>query len=549
MGSPFQSWVPKPLGIVILLLLFTPVLGSGGAFSCISTELYSSLGIISEHIQFANFMVSIGMSAFGAFFLPYSLNLRPKLLLTVGYTLLILFNGVCALTDQMMMLAVFSFGIGILKLMMILCILFTLLNYLAGKNIVQTLAPGNEPKTDEEWEKSDTKKIMGQAVAYLFFMIYGQLDNSFLAWLTFEYDWKMMYVALIGILLICLLIVTLTMRFKSYDEVPPRKYTFHHFGNLVSFGIGMACLCYILVYGKTYDWFANDTIRLAAIIGTVAFAVMLFLDRGREGRFLVLRVLHLHNVRWSMFLYASLMFLMCSSMCVTVFMQIGMKCDNWQTASLGNWALPGYILGAITVIILRKKGCDFRWMHLMGFIFIGLSALYMYFEVQNEGLYERMKYPTMIRAYGMFFLYVLSNAYAFQRTPARFFSSWVCIMLAVRAVIGPSLGAAFYSNALQHRQQHYIERLASDYDRTEIASAQAYQRTALGMQHIGKSNKDAENMAALSTKGKVQKQAMLLTIKDLAGVTIWLCIACGAAVLIYPYRKRTLQEVRRDIEK
>ena len=53
---PFYSWMPKPLGIIILLFFFLPILTVGGVYSVNSTEMMSGLGIISEHIQFANFV-------------------------------------------------------------------------------------------------------------------------------------------------------------------------------------------------------------------------------------------------------------------------------------------------------------------------------------------------------------------------------------------------------------------------------------------------------------------------------------------------------------
>ena len=60
---PFYNWVPKPVGIIILFVFFLPILTVGGTYSVASTEMMSGLGIISEHIQFANFATSIGMAA------------------------------------------------------------------------------------------------------------------------------------------------------------------------------------------------------------------------------------------------------------------------------------------------------------------------------------------------------------------------------------------------------------------------------------------------------------------------------------------------------
>ena len=55
---PFYSWMPKPLGIIILLFFFLPILTVGGVYSVNSTEMLSGLGIISDPIQFAHLVTS-----------------------------------------------------------------------------------------------------------------------------------------------------------------------------------------------------------------------------------------------------------------------------------------------------------------------------------------------------------------------------------------------------------------------------------------------------------------------------------------------------------
>ena len=164
----------------------------------------------------------------------------------------------------------------------------------------------------------------------------------------------------------------------------------------------------------------------------------------------------------------------------------------------------------------------------------------MYFEVQTAGLYERMKYPVIIRSTGMMLIYSLTAVYANQRMPYKYLSTWICIMLSVRMVIGPGIGSALYSNVLQHRQQHYVTVFAQNVDRTDTQSAAAYDQTLQGMRWQGRSETEAENMAAMSAKGKVQVQATLSAVKEMSGWTFYGCIISMLFVLIYPYRKRKL---------
>ena len=89
---PFYNWVPKPVGIIILLFFFLPILSVGGVYSVNSTEMMSGLGIISEHIQFANFVTSIGMAAFAPFLYELVCIRREKLMCIGGFQLCVCQN-------------------------------------------------------------------------------------------------------------------------------------------------------------------------------------------------------------------------------------------------------------------------------------------------------------------------------------------------------------------------------------------------------------------------------------------------------------------------
>ena len=217
-----------------------------------------------------------------------------------------------------------------------------------------------------------------------------------------------------------------------------------------------------------------------------------------------------------------------------------MHLDNLQNASLGNWCMVGYAIGAVIAMVLGGKGLHFKYLFAMGFFFLSLSAVFMYFEVQTAGVYERLKYAVIIRATGMMILYALTAAYANQRMPFKYLSTWICIMLTVRMVVGPSIGGAIYTNVLQERQQHYITRYAQNVDMLHPEASASFIQTVQGMQYQGKSKEDAINMAAMSTKGRIQVQATLSAVKEMAGWTIYGCLICMIFVLIIPYPKRKL---------
>ena len=87
---PFYDWVPKPLGIIFMIILFVPMITMSGVYSANSGEMMSGLGIQSEYIAFAGFCTSIGMAAFSPSPLIscFSLRLWAKYPKMIAHTVL-----------------------------------------------------------------------------------------------------------------------------------------------------------------------------------------------------------------------------------------------------------------------------------------------------------------------------------------------------------------------------------------------------------------------------------------------------------------------------
>ena len=536
---PFYNWVPKPVGIIILFVFFLPILTVGGTYSVASTEMMSGLGIISEHIQFANFATSIGMAAFCPFLYRLVVIRRQKMMCLAGFSLMYIFSYICAKTDSVFLLALCSIFMGFLRMVLMMVNLFTLIKYAGHIEAYDKITPGNEPTTDEGWDKLDIERSAAQPAIYLFFMVLGQLGTSLTAWLAFEYEWQYIHYFMMGLLLLCILITFITMPYHKYTT---RRFpiNFKQFGNASIFCITLTCITYVLTYGKVLDWYDDPTIQWATVCAIIAGGIFLYIESTQRNPYYQLDVFKLRTIRMGFLFYFLLMVLNSSAMFVNVFTGIGMKLDNFQNATLGNWSMLGYLIGGIATIWLSVKGVHFKYLFAAGFLLLGLSAMFMYFEVQGAGLYERMKYPVIIRSTGMMFLYSLIPTYATQRMPYKYLSSWICTMITVRMVLAPCIGAALYTNVLQERQQHYVTRYAQNVDMLHPEASTSFTQTVQGMQYQGKSKQEAISMAAIFTKGRIQVQATLSAVKEMAGWTLYACLFCMIFVLVVRYPKRKL---------
>ena len=476
---PFYNWMPKPLGIIILLFFFLPILTVGGVYSVNSTEMMSGLGIISEHIQFANFVTSIGMAAFAPFLYELVCVRREKMMCIVGFALMYIFSYICAKTDSVFLLALCSLLTGFLRMVLMMVNLFTLIWYAGGMEATRNITPGLEPKDAAGWNKLDIERCVSQPAVYLFFMILGQSGTALTAWLSFEYEWKYVYYFMMGILLVSILIIFITMpNYKFPGRFP---INFRKFGNVTAFCVSLTCLTYVLVYGKVLDWYDDESIRWATAVSILFAGIFLYMDVTRRSPYVLLDAFKLRTIRMGALLYLLLMIINSSAMFVNVFAGVGMHLDNLQNASLGNWCMVGYTIGAVIAMALGSKGLPFKYL-----------------------------------------------------------STWICIMLTVRMVLGPGIGGAIYSNVLQERQQHYITRYAQNVDLLNPDASTSFLGTVQGMKYQGKSETEARNMAAISTKGRIQVQATLSALKEMAGWTIYGGLICMIFVLVVPYPKRKL---------
>ena len=273
---PFYNWVPKPIGILILIMLFVPILTVGGVYAVNSGEMMGGLGIQSEHIQFVSFVTYVGMAAFCPFFYRLVCIRREKMMCIVGFSIMYALSYVCAVTDSIFLLALCSLIMGFLRMVLMMVNLFTLIKYAFGMEATRNITPGNDPTTEEGWDKLDIEKATSQPVIYLFFMILGQAGTALTAWLAYQYEWQYVYYYMMGSTLVSILIISFTMPYHGFrgKRIP---INFRQFGSVAIFSSMMTCFIYVLIYGKVLDWFDDPSIVRSTVLTVVFAAIFIYM--------------------------------------------------------------------------------------------------------------------------------------------------------------------------------------------------------------------------------------------------------------------------------
>lgn len=532
----FYDWVPKWLGGLMFFFIFVPTMFLSGAYSSNAADMVGGLGILSEHVMFATFASAIGLVIAGPYVLPVLKSFGARRIYITGFGIMLLLNIVCGYTESVTMLASCSFLMGVVRVFVMLNTIFSLIKHFAGIDPMSMLSPAADA-TPEQIEKKNRGRAMLQSITFFIFLTIGQVGSYLTSKIAYEYRWQYAHWYVAIYVLIAMLLVLFLMRpshthDKSKIEWPPLSQA-------ITATLFFFAVTFILVYGKTYDWFDDWRISLSAGVALVSAGTFILQHRFAKRRFIVPKTFTAPSVRMSIVFFTLVMLLNSSSALSSAFMGMAMKLDSVQTAAIGNWQIAGFFLAMLINIAMIKKAVHSRWVIAGGFTLITASVVYMYFLYQSMATYEMMILPTLLRGAGMWMIYAYCGCMGLNDLNAgKQLGSWVFIMLMFRAVLGPAGGATLYSNGVYHRSQNYIERFAQNLDSSDPETAASFKRTQMGMVMQGKSYEEATQMASMSAKGGIQLQATLVTLKEISGWTIWAGVGCILLALVFPYEGR-----------
>lgn len=523
-NSIYRAWVPKWLAIIWHMVLFVPLMSLGSVYSACTGDTVGALQIWSEDFTFASLCAMIGIGVMAPFFYKIACIRRHRLMFFWGFSLLILLSAASARVDEPVLLGLYSLLMGAIRFVLIVANFAALARLLLGVDFRQMLGPQGDAKSTAEWDDTEQKKSMMIPVANIFFMSVGQLGTWLTAWFAYNYHWHDVYSFMIGLLVVLTIILIVLEPHRDWSQTdesatspddtpiaPNGRFpvTFFYFGNCTAASLCWSAAAYVFVYGKTLNWFDSPRICWACV-AFVAFLVaniVIDLQRSEDKRYFRYEIWKYRNVRLATVLYAIAMVINTSSALTSAVSSVALKLDTYLNNIILCWGPLGFVAGALTVIVLRKKGAAYKWVFAAGFLLYGLTMWITYTHSQMQVTYEAMRRITIIRNWALFVLYCICMVYAYQRLPYRLMPSWIHIMLISRSAMGPAIGAAVYGGGMQYFQNYFTHSLAAGSDNMRM----------------------------------VQLQSLFLSVKEMAGYTLWFCIIISVILVIMPWPKRKLK--------
>lgn len=529
---PFYNWMPKPLGCLVLFIMFFPVTFSGGAYMNNLAEMAGGMGVQNEDIQLASYATSIGMALFAPFMAGFMTVRRVKHVFMRAMLILLALNAVIATTDNVVVTITACLVIGFFRVMLMMNITFTLVKYGMGIDALSQFVLTEEP-SQEDREKAEHARSWQMAGYYGVMLIIAQLGNVLTAYYAYHATWRHVYYVVMVMLLVALILVKFTM--PDEEKTVAYKWEWRKMPTVACLGVMMVSLSYILVCGKTLDWFSSPRIVWATVVLLLSSAGYLLLSNRFEG--LHWEILTLKNVWLSALLFTVLMVLFSCSMFVSAFAKLSTQAGNFDAGMLASWAILGCFLGLLIAAAMAFARVHFRWIIAVGFVLLLVADIYLYFQYQTDGSFDHMAVVTVINYAGLFIPYAMLVPLGMKHLPVRYMTTYIFIFLFFRNALAPVAGMSLYTNWLQERQQHYIHRLVQNVDyENQQAATYDYGMRRMG-QAKGGSTLEAQQLSTTAMRGKITVQATLVAMRDITGTTIWLLVGTIAFVLFFPYHR------------
>lgn len=498
---PVRQWVPPWLGIVTAFVVLFPIMLINGTYTGNIMDVSNSLGVLNEDISMAYYSASAGMAVAYPLVPKIRTILTTKTILLSDLFLQVILSLVCAGANQMGIVAVCSFLIGLLKAFVMM-------------EVTVMIRPLFSPRN-----------IRSEFYAYYYPIVFsiGQFSMMLTAQLAYSYQWQYMYYFVILLLLAAIIFV---LAFFRYGRTPV-TFPFREIDWLsITLIAGVLLLAiYVVTYGKTLDWFSSQ--RICLFTSLIPLALFLFLRRQLRSKTPYIRLEVLKSPKAVVgYLYMMVtMFFSSSSTLITNYTNSVLRLDSLHVNRLYLWMIPRFICAAILCFWwFRLQHRPFRILVFWGLFCFSVYLGLLYFGLTPGGSYEFLYLPMFFRGAGMMILFIAFGVFVVEDLSPDLLIYNAFFLIAFWSVLAPSFSASFFSNALYRLQLQSLHVLTNGIDMLNPIAASRYTSALQNALAQGNSLSDAQLLATNGLYSILQQQSLMLSIKIIAGTTLTVAV-------------------------
>ena len=514
LSVPIRSWVPQWLGIVAAFVIMLPIILINGAYTGNITEVSGTLGVLSEDISMAYYATSAGMAIAYPIVPRFRTVLTTKTVLLTGLLLQVGLSFICARVNQIDIIIVCSFFIGILKAFAMLEIIIMIRPFFSPQN------------------------IRSEFYGYFYPIVFsaGQVSMALTAQLAYYYQWQYMYYFVILLLLIAILFILVFFRYsKQIIRIPFREVDGR---SILLIASVLLMTLYVATYGKTLDWFSSLKITGYTIAVPVLFWLFIYRQQTLKTPYLHLDVLNHGKALIGYFFMMLAMFFSSSSTLATNYVNSIIRVDSVHANLLNLWMIPGFIGGGIICFWwFRWQKWRFRILVSIGMSCFVVYLAILYFGITIDGTYEMLYFPMILRGMGMMILFIAFGVYIVEGMDPRLMIYNAFFLIASRSVLAPAFATSFFNNLLYRVQQNAINILSENMRMDHPLAAQQYNQALNNAITQGHSMSDAAALATNTLYTTLQTQSLLLSLKTIIGYVLIAAIIITVISRFIPFHK------------
>ncbi|MDR0939688.1 MAG: MFS transporter [Mediterranea sp.] len=514
LGIPVRDWVPDWLGTVTIFAAVLPVMMLNGSYTGSMVEVSGTLGTNAEDITMGFYSAAAGM-AVGYPLVPRVLSaVSAKLLIIADLTLQFFLSWICARTSSIDVLIVCSFTIGFLKEYII--VLF--IRY--SKRI---------------FSKND---VRSEFYAYFYPMVYGggQLSMVLTAQLAYHYNWKYMYYFMMLLILLAILLVAICFRHNKPLQAIGWKEL--HVREVTVISTGLLMLMYAVNYGKLLDWMGSARVCVYIVLAPMLIALFIWGEHYSRHPYVNLMPLFQPKCMIAYFYMMLAMFFSSSTTLITNYLTAILKVDATHTYTLYIWMPLSFAVGGLICFWwFRWQRWRFRFLIAGGMGCFTLFFGILYFTVSPRSTYEMLYLPIFLRGVGMMVLFIAFALFATEDLDPRYLIPNAFFMIALRSVLAPVFGTAFFSNALYRLQQSYMYSLSETVTSVDPLAVSRYNQALQSAIAQGHGHAEAAQMATNNLYTTLMQQSTLLALKEILGYMMIITLVIAVVSRFIPFHK------------
>ncbi|WP_292008123.1 MFS transporter [Chryseobacterium sp.] len=384
----YNDWVPKPVQLLLIVLLLTVVMPLGGVYTGNISFMVGRTGALSEYFLLANYATTIGMGASMPLVLRMKLRFKVRDKITVLLVLLGMMSYINATTLQPTIFVVTALIIGFCKMMVTIELFLPLMMIMGNRGVFY-------------------------GAFYTFVLVLTQVSNYYAVEISILYNWQHFFIlASIGCFVMAL-VSWVFMHDKYFALKVPLYYI--DWLSILLFISTFTFSAYVFSFGKQQDWLNSPKIVNMSIAAFVSFACMIIRQLTLKRPYISFKIFGKSNVQHGLFMLLWVGMYLGTASIQNTFSVGVLGYDQLTNAKLSLLMIPGIIVAGIVAIIWFKKDKPLKMFVFSGFAAMLGYSIIMYFSMVLEFNYERWYLPMFLKGYGMCSLFIVVWYYTLDK--------------------------------------------------------------------------------------------------------------------------------------